>query len=98
MSDARRLFPASTSKHAPHPIPLLSAAERGDRSTVETLLAAGADVNLADENGWSPLIMAVRAWYVVDAVIYQLRCGCCLLLKNAYSDFLQINGFNYNGC
>lgn len=37
---------------------LMAAAHAGDLAQVQRLLAAGADVNSRDENGWSPLMKA----------------------------------------
>lgn len=37
---------------------LMAAAYAGDLNLVSKLLAAGADVNVRDENGWSPLMKA----------------------------------------
>jgi ankyrin repeat protein len=37
---------------------LMAAAHAGDLAQVQRLLAAGADVNARDENGWSPLMQA----------------------------------------
>jgi hypothetical protein len=42
------------------PYPLLAAAEAGDRKRALSLIGSGADVNLRDDNGWSPLIMAAK--------------------------------------
>lgn len=39
---------------------LHKAAEEGDLSACQTLLQKGADVNAWDEQGWSPLILAVQ--------------------------------------
>jgi len=37
---------------------LMAAAHAGDLALVNSLLAAGADVNACDEHGWSPLMKA----------------------------------------
>ena len=37
---------------------LMAAAHAGDLAQVQRLLAAGADVNMRDENGWPPLMKA----------------------------------------
>jgi ankyrin repeat protein len=37
---------------------LMVAAQTGDLALVNSLLAAGANVNVCDENGWSPLMKA----------------------------------------
>jgi len=40
--------------------PLYSAAQEGHAAVVERMLEAGAAVDQADKNGWTPLFIAVQ--------------------------------------
>jgi hypothetical protein len=59
MGDGRRLFEEARASEAP-PLPLLVACESGDVDRARQLLREGADVNLREDQGWSPLIMAAK--------------------------------------
>ena len=41
---------------------LLQAAEAGDSTQVRELLAQGADIETRDEDGWTPLMLALAAY------------------------------------
>lgn len=60
MSHGQRLYADESFASREAPFPLLSAAEAGDATTVTSLLADGADINLRSPEGWSPLIMAAK--------------------------------------
>lgn len=42
----------------------MSAAEAGKTAAARVLLAAGADANLADADGWTPLAFAARGGHL----------------------------------
>lgn len=61
LGEASRKVLAAWGVEAADPVeafPLVAAAESGDADAVARLLAGGADVNLADGDGWTPLIAA----------------------------------------
>ncbi len=56
---------------------LLDAAEKGDRSKVEELIASGADVNYRNKNeGVAPLHQAAQNGYLEIATPYRERSQC----------------------
>jgi len=61
---------------------LFEAVNAGDAATVQQLLAAGADVNARDEQGWSPLARAVYSQELkhgfVDVVQVLIEAGANL--------------------
>ncbi|KAI9598322.1 ankyrin repeat-containing domain protein [Syncephalis fuscata] len=63
-------------------IPLHWAASSGQEEAVRLLLALGSDVNAVDEDGWTPLIIAVSAGHrsIVDIL---LNAGLMSMLKRS---------------
>src|SRR3712207_5168927 len=60
---------------------LLEAAREGDLVSLRALLDAGADVNAADENGYTPLMEAAHAPHP-EAVRLLLAAGADLEARN----------------
>jgi len=73
------------------------AACEGDLSAVETLVSAGADVNLQDRRGWAPLHFAAQA-RSAEITTYLLAHGASIDPEDAYGNTpLSTATFNYRG-
>jgi ankyrin repeat protein len=56
--------------------PLIYAASGGSFEVVKQIIAAGADINAIDDEGWSPLIhVAHRGNWNLDVAAYLLKIG-----------------------
>ncbi len=63
---------------------LMKAAKNGDRVLISNLLYSGANINAADDDGWTPLMFAAR-YQKSDTVISQLiSAGANPYRKNNY--------------
>ena len=60
-TDLNRCVAMTTEGESVPQFSLSEAAEAGELATVQNLLAEGADVNAADEEGWTPLMSAAAA-------------------------------------
>ena len=61
--------------------PLFQAASSGHRACVEQLLAAGAKVDLADHDGWTPLMIAAHKGQR-DAALLLIKAGADQTVKS----------------
>lgn len=66
---------------------LMMAAKNGNDWQIKTLINGGADINLKDKDGWTPLMYAVR---------YQESISCIDLLIDYGADVKCFNNFNYS--
>ncbi|MCQ2593371.1 MAG: ankyrin repeat domain-containing protein, partial [Treponema sp.] len=64
---------------------LMEAAKSGNNWLIKSLLSSGADVNLVDQDGWSPLMYAVRYQenYAVTETL--INAGAKIKVKNNYN-------------
>jgi ankyrin repeat protein len=73
------------------------AAGRGDIGSVLRLMQEGADVNLADANGWTPLHFAAQA-QSADVIRSLLSCGAAVDLRDKHGNTpLSTATFNSRG-
>ncbi len=56
--EAKRLLSRKGISESEYSSRIISAAEKGDKELLARLIAAGADVNAADKDGWTPLYRA----------------------------------------
>ncbi|WP_029912000.1 ankyrin repeat domain-containing protein [Pelobacter seleniigenes] len=66
--------------------PLLKAASAGDVETLITLIEQGSDVNVQDENGWSPLHATMLGMHFGSGRNYPDQVTCARLLLEAGAD------------
>src|SRR6185295_16474970 len=64
---------------------LIGAAERGDATAVQRLLAEGADINTQDARGRTPVLAATHARQV-DAVRALIQAGADVNIRDARKD------------
>ena len=75
---------------------LMKAAKVGNDWQVKTLLDAGADVNLKDNDGWTALMYAVRYQEGLECVQLLLDAGADIKIKNKYGSSALILASCYN--
>ena len=66
--------------------PLLKAASKGDIAAVRTLIEQGADLNIQDENGWTPLHATMLSMHTGSGCDYPERVACAKALLEAGAD------------
>lgn len=76
---------------------LMRAAKSGNEWELKQLLAAGADVNLTDNDGWTALMYAVRYSDALDCVDALLEAGADVTKKNKYNASALVLASCYNG-
>ncbi|RYY96161.1 MAG: ankyrin repeat domain-containing protein [Chitinophagaceae bacterium] len=66
-------------------IPIVQAARRGERARIERLLRRGADINVLDIHGLTPLMAALLAWQF-DTAHFLLDSGADVHVASAAGD------------
>ena len=76
---------------------LMRAAKSGNEWELKLLLKSGADVNLADNDGWTALMYAVRYSDALVCVEELLEAGADITVKNKYGSSALVLASCYNG-
>lgn len=63
---------------------LMLAAKKGDKNQIRKLLYSGADVNLKDKEGWTPLMYAARYQKDLETVDILIDAGADIKTYNKY--------------
>lgn len=76
---------------------LMKAAKNGNNWEIKSLIAAGANVNLKDNDGWTALMYAARYQENISIIEALISAGASVKTKNTYNLSALILASTYNG-